>query len=68
MAEEEKTEAPAAAAEAPAEAGDTKNKKVNKMDLGEVSAAIKKTEEKMGGLTSKYALALLARKSELEAS
>ena len=44
-----------------------KNKKVNKMTLPEVDTALKKTEEKMGGLTSKYAQALLHRKSELSA-
>ena len=45
-----------------------KNKKVNKMTLQEVEAAIKKTEESMGGLTSRYAHALQARKTELQAS
>lgn len=54
MSEEETTEA--------------KNKKVNKMSMLEVEAAIKKTEEKMAGLTSKYALALMARKEELSNS
>lgn len=43
-----------------------KNKKVNKMNLDEVRAALKKTEENMHGLTSKYAQALAARKQELE--
>lgn len=47
------------------ETKEAKNKKVNKMSLAEVEAAIKKTEENMAGLTSKYALALLARKEEL---
>lgn len=42
------------------------NKKVNQMSLEEIKGAIKKTEEHMKGLNSKYALALLARKSELE--
>ncbi|MBX7058389.1 MAG: hypothetical protein K1X75_10025 [Leptospirales bacterium] len=49
------------------EQAEKKNKKVNKMSLPEVQAAIKKTEENMKGLTSKYALALLSRKAELEA-
>ena len=44
-----------------------KNKKVNKMTLSEVEAALKKTEEQMGGLTSKYAHSLLGRKKELAA-
>ncbi len=43
-----------------------KNKKVNKMTLAEVEAALKRTEESMGGLASKYAQALLARKAELK--
>ena len=42
-----------------------KNKKVNKMTLQEVETALKKTEEQMGGLTSKYAQALLSRKETL---
>lgn len=42
-----------------------KNKKVNKMTLSEVESALKKTEENMGGLTSRYAKALIARKAEL---
>lgn len=45
-----------------------KNKKVNKMTITEVEAAIKKSEENMGGLTSKYAQALLARKEELSSA
>ncbi|MCB1175665.1 MAG: hypothetical protein KDK39_18970 [Leptospiraceae bacterium] len=44
-----------------------KNKKINKMSLTELDAAIKKTEEHMHGLTSAYARALVARKAELEA-
>lgn len=43
-----------------------KNKKINHMGLAEVEAALKKTEENMKGLTSKYALALLDRKAELQ--
>ncbi len=41
------------------------NKKVNKMNLAEVNEALKKTEEHMKSLTSKYAQALLSRKEEL---
>lgn len=47
---------------------ETKNKKINKMTLGEVDAAIKKTQEHMAGMTSTYAAALVARKKDLEAS
>jgi len=43
-----------------------KNKKVNKMSLAEVDAALKKTEEHMKGLGSAYALALLERKADLQ--
>ncbi len=50
------------------ETPEKKNKKVNKMDLAEVTAAIKRTEEHMKGLSSKYARALLNRKAELETS
>ena len=46
----------------------TKKKKVNKMSALEIEEALKKTEEKMSGLTSKYAQALLARKQELTGS
>lgn len=45
-----------------------KKKKINKMNLAEVEAALKQTEEHMKGMTSKYALALIARKEELQAS
>jgi len=48
------------------ESTEQKNKKVNRMSLAEVTAALKKTEEHMKGHTSKYAQALLARKTELE--
>jgi len=50
------------------EATEKKNKKVNKMSLDEVKSAIQETEKHMGGLTSKYAQALLARRSELESA
>ncbi len=45
--------------------GTKKNKKINKMSVSEIDAALKKAEEHMGGHTSKYAQALIARKSEL---
>ncbi len=43
-----------------------KNKKINKMSLSEVESALKKSEEHMKGTDSKYAQALLSRKSQLE--
>ena len=42
-----------------------KNKKINNMTLSEIESALKKTEEHMKGLNSKYAKSLLTRKSEL---
>jgi hypothetical protein len=42
-----------------------KKKKINKMKLEEIEEAIKKTQEKMGGLTSVYAKHLLKRREEL---
>lgn len=42
-----------------------KNKKINKMTLSEVESALKKSEEHMKGLNSKYAKSLLTRKAEL---
>ncbi len=50
------------------ETEEKKNKKVNKMTLAEVDDALKRTEEHMKGLDSKYAKALLARKEELKGS
>jgi hypothetical protein len=49
-----------------AEETEKKNKKVNKMSVQELDAALKKTEETMKGLTSKYAKALISRKKELQ--
>lgn len=43
-----------------------KNKKVNRMSLQEVEAALKKTQEHMKGTTSKYAKELLARQAALK--
>ncbi len=68
MAEETENTESAPAAEAAEPAGPTKNKKINKMSLAEIDAAIKKTEQHMTGLTSSYAVALLARKKDLEAA
>lgn len=53
------------AAESSAE---TKKKKVNKMTVQEIDVALKKTEEMMSGLSSKYAKALQARKEELQST
>jgi len=44
-----------------------KNKKVNHMSLQEVDAALKKTQDHMKGLNSKYAKELLARQNDLKA-
>ncbi len=63
----EETENTEAAAEA-SEPTETKNKKINKMSMAELDAAIKKTQEHMAGLTSSYAVALLARKKDLESA
>ncbi|MEQ9367395.1 MAG: hypothetical protein RIF32_24395 [Leptospirales bacterium] len=68
MAEETENTESAPAVEAAAPAGPTKNKKINKMSLSEVDAAIKKTQEHMTGMTSSYAVALVARKKDLEAT
>jgi len=43
-----------------------KNKKVNKMSISEIDAALAKCNEHMKGHTSKYARALLARKEALK--
>lgn len=42
-----------------------KRKKVNKMTSAEIDEALKKTEEHMKGLTSRYAKALLEQKAVL---
>ncbi|MCR9141434.1 MAG: hypothetical protein NXI24_04220 [bacterium] len=68
MAEETENTESAPAAEAAEPAGPTKNKKINKMSLAEVDAAIKKTQEHMKSMTSSYAVALHARKKDLEAA
>ena len=47
------------------ESEEKKNKKINKMTLPEVESALKKTEEHMKSLDSKYAKSLLARKADL---
>lgn len=67
MSEETENTEAAPAAEA-AEPTETKNKKINKMSMAELDAAIKKSQEHMAGLTSSYAVALLARKKDLESA
>ena len=52
--------------EASSLATNTTRKKINKMSLAELNTALKRTEECMKGLSSKYAKTLLARKSILE--
>ncbi len=46
---------------------ENKNKKINRMSLAEVEAAIKKTEEHMKGLTSHYAQNLVTHRDALKA-
>jgi len=43
-----------------------KNKKINKMTLDEIKAAVDKSQKIQGNLTSKYSIELLKRKSFLE--
>jgi len=42
-----------------------KRKKVSRMSIAEVEKELKVTQEKMGGLSSRYSLHLLLRKKEL---
>ena len=42
-----------------------KRKKMNSLDLAEIEAELVKCQEKQGGLVSKYARQLLARKKAL---
>lgn len=42
-----------------------RQKKINQMTAQELETAVQKTQEKMGGLTSRYARELLRRKKEL---
>jgi len=44
---------------------ENKNKKINKMSIEEIDKAISNTKEKMGSLTSKYAIELLRQKEIL---
>ena len=47
------------------EDGAPKRKKMNSLDLAEIEAELVTCQEKQGGLVSKYALQLLARKKTL---
>jgi len=47
------------------EDGAPKRKKMNSLDLAEIEAELATCQEKQGGLVSKYALQLLARKKAL---
>ncbi|MBE3112864.1 MAG: hypothetical protein IMZ54_10705 [Acidobacteria bacterium] len=42
-----------------------KRKKLNSLNLAEIEAALAKCQEKQGGIVSKYARQLLARKKAL---
>jgi hypothetical protein len=56
--------APAAQATPAAESG-PKRKKINRLGLAEIEARLAECQEKQGGLASKYARQLLARKKAL---
>ncbi len=56
---ETKPEAPAEAAAGP------KRKKINTLSMAEIDAHLAECQEKQGGLASKYARQLLARKKAL---
>ncbi|TGK33410.1 hypothetical protein EHQ12_06625 [Leptospira gomenensis] len=49
------------------ETQEKKNKKINKMTVAEINAAIQNSKEKMNGSSSKYILHLNARLEELAA-
>ncbi len=51
--------------EAPQAVAPKKNKKINKMTQKEIDKKLDEVKEKMGSLSSKYALELLRRKSQL---
>ncbi len=65
-AEPKKPEAPAAAAEKSDKESSSKSKKINKMTLAEVEAKLEEIKGKQGGLSSRYALQLLHKKSLLK--
>jgi len=61
---EQKPAAPAAAA-APAAESAPRKKKMNELSPAEIDARLANCQEKQGGLVSKYARQLLARKKAL---
>jgi hypothetical protein len=66
MAEKKAEPKPEAAAPAaPASETGPKRKKINKLGLGEIEIRLVDCQEKQGGLASKYARQLLARKKAL---
>jgi len=65
-AESKKPEAPVAAAEKSDKESGSKSKKINKMTLAEVEAKLEEIKGKQGGLSSRYALQLLHKKSLLK--
>ena len=64
MAEKKADPKPEAQAPASAESG-PKTKKINALNLAEIDARLAECQEKQGGLFSKYARQLLARKKAL---
>jgi hypothetical protein len=64
MAEKKAEPKPEAQVPAASESG-PKTKKINKLSLTEIEARLAECQEKQGGLLSKYARQLLARKKAL---
>jgi hypothetical protein len=64
MAEKKADPKPEAHAAAASESG-PKTKKINRFSLAEIEARLADCQEKQGGLSSKYARQLLARKKVL---
>ena len=62
---DKKAEAKPEAQAAPAAEGTPKKKKINDLGLAEIEARLADCKDKQGGLISKYARQLLARKKAL---
>jgi len=62
---EQKPAAPAAPAAQAAESAPRKKKKMNELSPAEIEARLADCQEKQGGLASKYARQLVARKKSL---
>ncbi len=62
---EKKAETKPEAQAAPAAESTPKSKKTNRLTLAEIDALLATCKEKQGGLSSKYACQLLARKKAL---